>query len=100
MNKTNFEYLNGKRLYQKTTYLRDDCAPTIKEQFCKLEATKSTVTAYVLVDAVNANFSSITFDNDHVEKFIPNDGKASFTIEGQTEIPDYFCIHTSDLRQK
>ena len=100
MNKTNFEHLNGKRLYQKTTDLGDECAPTIKERFCKLEATKSTVTACGVIDEENEKFVAITFDNDLVQKFTPNDGKASFIVGGKTEIPDYLCIHTSYLRKK
>ena len=98
--KKSVEFLSGKRLYQKTTYLRDECAPTIKEQFCKLEATKSTVTACGVKDEEDDKFVAITFDNDLVEKFTPNDGKASFIVGGKTEIPDYLCIHTSDLRKK
>jgi hypothetical protein len=100
MNKTNFEHLNGKRLYQKTTYLRDECAPTIKERFCKLEATKSTVTACGVIDEEDDKFVAITFDSDLVEKFISNDGKASFKMEGKTEIPDYLCMQTVGSRNK
>ena len=98
--KKSVDFLSGKRLYQITTYLRDECAPTIKEQFCKLEATKSTVTACGVIDLEDDKFAAITFENDLVQKFTPNDGKASFIVGGKTEIPDYLCIHTSDLRKK
>ncbi len=93
--KKDYSHWDGKRLYRHVLLHRTDGKIEISE-LMTIEASGCNVVASE-GDGKNARVT--VFDRWLVDSFKPNTDKQVFTVQNKTEVPDYLCFQTVDLRK-
>lgn len=89
----NFEDLNGKTLYFEMLVHQEGETKTFARQgFTKMTATKGAVSIMWADYPGATSGKSITFKNEDVHQFVENAERRSFTLGGQTIVPDYIYL--------
>ena len=92
-----FSYLNKKTLFMHRVFRRDDA--NLEEYFFgTLEATKSSVTAFIEVNVNGGSYYA--FDPWLVDSFKENTAKKEFEIRGKKFVPDYTMDYIVDQRNQ
>jgi hypothetical protein len=92
-----YSHLDKKTLFMHRTYLRDE-GKLHEYFFGRLEATKSSVTAYTQVS--RESIRCYVFEPWFIDRFKENTAKREFEIYTKKFVPNYTVRYTVDQRSK